>query len=132
MKRIQMITGHYGSGKTEYAVNLALRLAAEGKKTVLADLDIVNPYFRSYEQTKRLEAAGIRVIVTSCGGVADIPAINPWQFCPCFRTELDRRPGHRRRPHRAPGFWLRFAPQIQGRNLTFCTSSMPTGRRPGM
>ena len=56
MKRIQMITGHYGSGKTEYAVNLALRLAAEGKKTVLADLDIVNPY---------------------CGGVADIPAINP-------------------------------------------------------
>ena len=72
MKRIQMITGHYGSGKTEYAVNLALRLAAEGKKTVLADLDIVNPYFRSYEQTKRLEAAGIRVIVTSCGGVLDI------------------------------------------------------------
>ena len=69
MKRIQMITGHYGSGKTEYAVNLALRLAAEGKKTVLADLDIVNPYFRSYEQTKRLEAAGIRVIVTSCGGL---------------------------------------------------------------
>ena len=77
MKRIQIITGHYGSGKTEYAVNLALRLAAEGKKTVLADLDIVNPYFRSYEQTQRLEAAGIRVIVTSCGGVADIPAINP-------------------------------------------------------
>ena len=77
MKRIQIITGHYGSGKTEYAVNLALRLAAEGKKTVLADLDIVNPYFRSYEQTQRLEAAGIRVIVTSCGGVADIPAIKP-------------------------------------------------------
>ena len=77
MKRIQIITGHYGSGKTEYAVNLALRLAAEGKKTVLADLDIVNPYFRSYEQTQRLEAAGIRVIVPSCGGVADIPAINP-------------------------------------------------------
>ena len=77
MKRIQIITGHYGSGKTEYAVNLALRLAAEGKKTVLADLDIVNPYFRSYELTQRLEAAGIRVIVTSCGGVADIPAINP-------------------------------------------------------
>ena len=75
MKRIQIITGHYGSGKTEYAVNLALRLAAEGKKTVLADLDIVNPYFRSYEQTQRLEAAGIRVIVTSCGGVADIPAV---------------------------------------------------------
>ena len=47
MKRIQIITGHYGSGKTEYAVNLALQLAGTGRKTALADLDIVNPYFRS-------------------------------------------------------------------------------------
>ncbi|OLA31614.1 MAG: hypothetical protein BHW33_01880 [Firmicutes bacterium CAG:137_57_8] len=63
-----MITGHYGSGKTEYAVNLALRLAAEGKKTVLADLDIVNPYFRSYEQTKLLSVFQDR----SWTGVLDI------------------------------------------------------------
>ena len=77
MKRIQIITGHYGSGKTEYAVNLALHLAQTTENVALADMDIVNPYFRSYEQTKRLEDAGIRVIVTSCGGVADIPAINP-------------------------------------------------------
>ena len=77
MKRIQIITGHYGSGKTEYAVNLALHLAQTTENVALADMDIVNPYFRSYEQAKRLENAGIRVIVTSCGGVADIPAINP-------------------------------------------------------
>lgn len=77
MKRIQIITGHYGSGKTEYAVNLALHLAQEREHVALADMDIVNPYFRSYEQAKRLEDAGIRVIVTSCGGIADIPAINP-------------------------------------------------------
>ena len=77
MKRMQIVTGHYGSGKTEYAVNLALKLAGEKENVVLADLDIVNPYFRSYEQTKTLEEAGVKVIVTSCGGVANIPALNP-------------------------------------------------------
>ena len=77
MKRMQIITGHYGSGKTEYAVNLAMKMAGEMENVALADLDIVNPYFRSYEQTKMLEDAGVRVIVTSCGGVADIPALNP-------------------------------------------------------
>ena len=77
MARIKIVTGHYGTGKTEYAVNLALSLAAPGRRVTLADLDIVNPYFRSYEQTARLEAAGVQVIVTSCGGVADIPALNP-------------------------------------------------------
>lgn len=77
MKRMQIITGHYGSGKTEYAVNLAMDMAGKMENVVLADLDIVNPYFRSYEQTKMLEDAGVKVIVTSCGGVADIPALNP-------------------------------------------------------
>ncbi len=77
MKRMQIITGHYGSGKTEYAVNLALKLAGERENVALADMAIVNPYFRSYEQAERLKKAGIRVIVTSCGGAADIPALNP-------------------------------------------------------
>ena len=45
--RISIVTGHYGTGKTEFAVNLALALAAEGASVMLADLDIVNPYFRS-------------------------------------------------------------------------------------
>jgi hypothetical protein len=77
MKRMQIVTGHYGSGKTEYAVNLAMNMAGNMENVALADLDIVYPYFRSYEQTKMLEDAGVRVIVTSCGGVADIPALNP-------------------------------------------------------
>ena len=77
MKRMQIITGHYGSGKTEYAVNLALALVREKENVVLADLDIVNPYFRSYEQTETMRKEGVETIVTSCGGVADIPAVNP-------------------------------------------------------
>ena len=78
MKRIQIITGHYGSGKTEFAVNWAISLARQGVQNVtLADLDIVNPYFRSYEQTETMRKEGVETIVTSCGGVADIPAVNP-------------------------------------------------------
>ena len=43
--RISIITGHYGTGKTEFAVNLAMAMAAEGQPVMMADLDIVNPYF---------------------------------------------------------------------------------------
>ena len=45
-KRITIFAGHYGSGKTNVAVNYALCLSKEGKKVSLSDLDIVNPYFR--------------------------------------------------------------------------------------
>ena len=44
--RLTIVTGHYGTGKTEFSVNLALALAKEGRPVALADLDIVNPYFR--------------------------------------------------------------------------------------
>ena len=75
-RRISIITGHYGTGKTELSVNLALALAAEGKRVMLADLDIVNPYFRSRERRPQLEAAGIQVISSSqaCSD-ADVPAL---------------------------------------------------------
>ena len=45
--RLIMVVGTYGSGKTEVAVNLAIQLAVDGRRVQLADLDIVNPYFRS-------------------------------------------------------------------------------------
>ncbi len=77
MKRIRIITGHYGSGKTEYAVNLAISMANSGLNTALADMDIVNPYFRSCEQTETLKRHGVRVIATSLGGLSDLPAIPP-------------------------------------------------------
>ncbi len=74
-----IITGHYGSGKTEFAVNLALSFAREGREVSLADLDIVNPYFCSRGQRTALESQGVRVIA-SAGGDADLPAINPAVF----------------------------------------------------
>lgn len=47
MKKITVVTGHYGSGKTNFSANLALKAAGEGNKVTVADLDLVNPYFRS-------------------------------------------------------------------------------------
>ncbi len=76
---LHIITGHYGSGKTEFAVNLAFRLARAGHAVTLADLDIVNPYFCSREQKEPLETVGVRVIV-SAGGQGDLPALNPAIF----------------------------------------------------
>lgn len=64
-KRITVVTGHYGSGKTEFSVSLAMMLANKGfspyKRLALIDLDIANPYFRSRERRKTLENAGIQV-----------------------------------------------------------------------
>lgn len=74
--RLTIVTGHYGTGKTEFSVNLALALAAEGAGTALADLDIVNPYFRSRERRELLEKAGVRVIAASQAlSEADVPAL---------------------------------------------------------
>lgn len=74
--RLTLVTGHYGTGKTEFSVNLALALAAEGARTALADLDIVNPYFRSRERRDLLEAAGVRLIAASQAlADADVPAL---------------------------------------------------------
>ena len=60
--RKTIVTGHYGSGKTEFSISLAMLIAAEIKgKLAIVDLDIVNPYFRSRERRGLLEKAGIAV-----------------------------------------------------------------------
>ncbi len=62
MKRITIFSGHFGSGKTEIAINYALKLAKEGKKVNLIDLDIVNPYFCIREKIGFLNSNGVNVI----------------------------------------------------------------------
>ena len=76
-KRIRVIVGHYGSGKTEFSVNYAIKLAEQGKKTALVDLDIANPYFRSRERQELLEKKGVLVYSNTFGFdiTADLPAI---------------------------------------------------------
>jgi len=76
--RVIAIVGSYGSGKTELSVNLALQLAASGRRVQIADLDIVNPYFRCREARGLMEAHGIRVVVPpGAQAWADLPIILP-------------------------------------------------------
>lgn len=70
-----VIVGAYGSGKTEFALNLALQMAAKGP-LVLVDLDIVNPYFRSRDATEVLEPLGVEVVYNRQFRDADLPALS--------------------------------------------------------
>ena len=75
-KRLTLFAGHYGSGKTNIAVNYALHLAAEGKRVLIADLDIVNPYFRTKDSATVLNAAGIELISPQFANTnVDLPAL---------------------------------------------------------
>lgn len=74
--RVTILTGHFGSGKTELAINFALNLKSEGIKTTVIDLDIVNPFFRSGEKKDFLESKGIRVITPNFVRTGlDIPSL---------------------------------------------------------
>lgn len=76
MKRVTLFSGHYGSGKTNIAVNYALGLKKEGLKTLIADLDIVNPYFRTRDSEKALKDAGVEIVVSSYANTnVDVPAL---------------------------------------------------------
>lgn len=75
-KRLTLFAGHYGSGKTNIAVNYALHLAKEGKQVVIADLDIVNPYFRTKDSAAVLEAAGVTLVSPQyANSNVDLPAL---------------------------------------------------------
>ena len=76
MKRINIVTGHYGSGKTEIAINMALKLKEEHDNVVICDMDIVNPYFRTNDIRSFLEDKGIRVIASDYASTnIDLPLL---------------------------------------------------------
>lgn len=75
-KRIYILAGHYGSGKTNVAVNLALKIKQDGLNVKIADLDIVNPYFRTKDSLKELTDAGIQLISPAFANTnVDLPAL---------------------------------------------------------
>ena len=84
-----VLTGNYGSGKTELALNLALASRHNGP-TTLVDLDIVNPYFRSGEKIDTLREADVRVLMpTFAMTTVDVPALPP-EIQSVFETPCDR------------------------------------------
>ncbi|MEG2425581.1 MAG: cobalamin biosynthesis protein CobQ [Oscillospiraceae bacterium] len=76
-KRVNIICGHYGSGKTNLSLNIAKQLKSTGKKVTIVDMDIVNPYFRSSDYKLMLERLGIRVISpVEAGSTLDSPSLS--------------------------------------------------------
>lgn len=78
MKRVTLFFGHYGSGKTNIAVNYAISLKKQFDNVAIADIDIVNPYFRTKDSEDELKEAGIRVISLPFANTnVDLPALPP-------------------------------------------------------
>lgn len=78
LRPVTLVIGHYGTGKTNFAVNLAIDNAALGKRVVLVDLDIVNPYFRASEQRRVLEEHGVELVApvfAEVGSSLDVPSL---------------------------------------------------------
>ena len=75
-KRLTLFAGHYGSGKTNVALNYAYKLKENGYDTVIADIDTVNPYFRTKDSAEELKRAGIELIASEfAGSNVDLPAL---------------------------------------------------------
>ncbi len=77
-ERLNIFTGHFGSGKTEVAVNFALNAATRLNNIAIVDLDIVNPYFRTADVKSELENSGIWVVTPMYANTnVDVPALPP-------------------------------------------------------
>ena len=74
-KRYTVLIGNFGSGKTELALNLAMQAAAQGS-TMLVDMDIINPYFKSSSKQEMLEAADYSCLLPLEYGLEHLPVLN--------------------------------------------------------
>lgn len=75
-KRIVLVCGHYGSGKTNLALNLAMTMKSRGDEVTLVDMDIVNPYFRSSDYAHAMDLQGVEVVAPATAGTTvDAPAL---------------------------------------------------------
>ena len=121
-KRIILFAGHYGSGKTNIAINCAKALRRTGETVTVADLDIVNPYFRTKDSAADLRAEGIDLVVSDfANSNVDFPALPKEIYAlvaPISHSEQSnnspRRDGHRRRRPRRAGART-VCPRHQGR-----------------
>ena len=78
LRPVTLVVGHYGVGKTNFSVNLAVDLADEGNEVTLVDLDIVNPYFRASEQREALAEHGVELVspvFSEAGTSLDVPSL---------------------------------------------------------
>ncbi|MBR4580695.1 MAG: ParA family protein [Lachnospiraceae bacterium] len=88
-RKFYIVCGHYGCGKSNYSINLALDLAAKGREVILMDLDLVNPYFLSSAYKDMLEEKGVQVIAPMfANSNVETPAL-PAEMNLVFETEKD-------------------------------------------
>ena len=87
MGNIVIFAGGFGSGKSEVALNFAMNKARSSDDVILADLDLVNPYFASRDVRDKLEQAGIRLVAPSGElSFGDVPSI-PGEIIGLIRQE---------------------------------------------
>ena len=88
-RKFNIICGHYGCGKSNYSINLALDMANKGRRVMLVDLDLVNPYFLSSGYKEMLEENGIKVIAPLFANTnVETPAL-PADLNLMFETDMD-------------------------------------------
>lgn len=96
LKAVTVVCGHYGVGKTNFALNIAVDAAIDGYETTLVDLDIVNPYFRSSEYRSLLEEHGIELVApvfAAAGSNLDVPSLTGAIIPAINRAYFDERQG---------------------------------------